>query len=384
MDQFENKNHENVEERSDERKQHVQYYADGQMAGSREELESKRKHVPKDRKKLPGWAMALIIIGAVILCIILLTVGCTRTVDKITQNLSDSLGSAAGDNEVITDFGHDYIGVIHIEGTISEDSDGTYNQEYLLNAVDAMMGDSENKGMILYVDSPGGSVYASDELYLKIKEYQKKTKRPVYSSMQSMAASGGYYVSAGCDKIIANRNCWTGSIGVTLGTMYDVSELLDNLGIKTQTITSGANKAMGSSVEPMTKEQKQIYQSMVDEAYEQFTEIVAEGRNMSLSKVKKLADGRIYTAKQAKKNGLIDKIGTFEETVSDMKKTYKLQGCSVEDFQADAVTDWTSLLGIAAHAKNSNPGTAVDTQTIQDLLNMNRKFEFSYLCLVEK
>lgn len=136
---------------------------------------------------------------------------------------------------------------------------------------------------------------------------------------------------------------------------------------------------MGSSVEPMTKEQKQIYQSMVDEAYEQFTEIVAEGRNMSLSKVKKLADGRIYTAKQAKKNGLIDKIGTFEETVSDMKKTYKLQGCSVEDFQADAVTDWTSLLGIAAHAKNSNPGTAVDTQTIQDLLNMNRKFEFSYL-----
>lgn len=101
---------------------------------------------------------------------------------------------------------------------------------------------------------------------------------------------GGYYVSAGCDKIIANRNCWTGSIGVTLGTMYDVSELLDNLGIKTQTITSGANKAMGSSVEPMTKEQKQIYQSMVAEAYEQFTEIVAEGRNMSLSKVKKLAD----------------------------------------------------------------------------------------------
>ena len=105
---------------------------------------------------------------------------------------------------------------------------------------------------------------------------------------------------------------------------------------------------------------------------------------MSLSKVKKLADGRIYTAKQAKKNGLIDKIGTFEETVSDMKKTYKLQGCSVEDFQPDAVTDWTSLLGIASHAKNSNPGATVDAQTIQDLLSMNRKFEFSYLCLVEK
>lgn len=174
MDQFENKNHENVEERSDERKQHVQYYADGQMAGSREELESKRKHVPKDRKKLPGWAMALIIIGAVILCIILLTVGCTRTVDKITQNLSDSLGSAAGDNEVITDFGHDYIGVIHIEGTISEDSDGTYNQEYLLNAVDAMMGDSENKGMILYVDSREAAYMLQMNFTLRSKSTRKR------------------------------------------------------------------------------------------------------------------------------------------------------------------------------------------------------------------
>ena len=124
-----------------------------------------------------------------------------------------------------------------------------------------MIDDGENKGMILYLDTPGGSVLASDELYFKIKEYQKKTKRPVYASMQSMAASGGYYISAPCDKIIANRNCWTGSIGVTLGTMYDVSELLDKIGVKTNTITSGENKAMGSSVEKMSREQREIFQS---------------------------------------------------------------------------------------------------------------------------
>ena len=92
-----------------------------------------------------------------------------------------------------------------------------------------MAEDDRNKGMILYVNTPGGSVYASDELYLKIKDYQETTGRPVYSSMQSQATSGGYYISAPCDKIIANRNCWTGSIGVTMGTFIDISGLLSDL-----------------------------------------------------------------------------------------------------------------------------------------------------------
>ena len=236
--------------------------------------------------------------------------------------------------------------------------------------------------MILYVDTPGGSVFASDELYFKIKEYQEKTERPVYASMQSMAASGGYYISAPCDKIIANRNCWTGSIGVTLGTMYDISELLDNLGIKTNTITSGANKAMGSNVEPMTSEQRAIFQSMVDEAYEQFVGIVAEGRDMKISKVKKLADGRIYTAKQALDNGLIDQIGTFEEAAADMKKTYALGDCAVESFTAPVTSDWTSLLGQAAGAASGKNG--LSAEAIEQLLDLNGKFAFSYLCPIEK
>ena len=216
----------------------------------------------------------------------------------------------------------------------------------------------------------------------KIKEYQEKTERPVYASMQSMAASGGYYISAPCDKIIANRNCWTGSIGVTLGTMYDISELLDNLGIKTNTITSGANKAMGSNVEPMTSEQRAIFQSMVDEAYEQFVGIVAEGRDMKISKVKKLADGRIYTAKQALDNGLIDQIGTFEEAAADMKKTYALGDCAVESFTAPVTSDWTSLLGQAAGAASGKNG--LSAEAIEQLLDLNGKFAFSYLCPIEK
>ena len=331
---------------------------------------------------LPGWGKALIIIAAVIVVIALLTTGCNKTIDSIAGAFSDSFVSGV-DNTVTTDFGHDYIGVVDVVGTISEDSSDTYNHQYILNAIDAMIDDGENKGIILYVDTPGGSVFASDELYLKIKEYQKKTKRPVYASMQSMAASGGYYISAPCDKIIANRNCWTGSIGVTLGTMYDVSELLDKIGIKTNTITSGANKAMGSNVDAMTSEQREIFQSLVDEAYEQFVGIVAKGRDMKTSEVKKLADGRIYTAKQALSNGLIDEIGTFEEAAADMKAEYKLGDCELEYFESPTTTDWTSLLGSAADAIADGAG-AVSADALQGLIDMNGRFEFSYICPIQK
>ena len=331
---------------------------------------------------LPGWGKALIIIAAVIVVIALLTTGCNKAIDSIAGAFSDSFVSSV-DNTVTTDFGHDYIGVVDVVGTISEDSSDTYNHQYILNAIDAMMDDGENKGIILYVDTPGGSVFASDELYLKIKEYQKKTKRPVYASMQSMAASGGYYISAPCDKIIANRNCWTGSIGVTLGTMYDVSELLDKIGIKTNTITSGANKAMGSNVEAMTSEQREIFQSLVDEAYEQFVGIVAKGRDMKTSEVKKLADGRIYTAKQALANSLIDEIGTFEEAAADMKAEYKLGDCELEYFESPTTTDWTSLLGSAADAIADGAG-AVSADALQGLIDMNGRFEFSYICPIQK
>lgn len=371
-------NAESIQE--DKADKQVRYYTDGGFADSKSrESDEAVKANRYSWNTLPTWGKALIIIALVIICIGLLTSGCNKLVDGFVSEFSDSFYSSA-DNSVVTDFGYDYIGVVHIEGTIDEEGTGTYNHEYILNSIDAMIDDTDNKGMVLYLDTPGGSVFASDELYFKIKEYQEKTERPVYSSMQSMAASGGYYISAPCDKIIANRNCWTGSIGVTLGTMYDVSELLDNLGIKTTTITSGANKAMGSSVEPMTSEQQAIYQSLVEEAYEQFVEIVAEGRNMKLSKVKKLADGRIYTAKQAVENGLADKIGSLEDALADMKKNYKLEDCEVETFQSYVSNDWTSLLGQAAGSMPSS----LSAEAVEDLIELNGKFEFSYLCQVNK
>ena len=121
---------------------------------------------------------------------------------------------------------------------------------------------------------------------------------------------------------------------------------------------------------------------MVDEAYEQFVGIVAEGRDMKISKVKKLADGRIYTAKQALDNGLIDQIGTFEEAAADMKKTYELGDCAVESFTAPVTSDWTSLLGQAAGAASGKNG--LSAEVIEQLLDLNGKFAFSYLCPIDK
>lgn len=358
-------------DQSDNENKQVQYYSDGRFSDNRSFDNATAVHA---KRPLPSWAKALIIIAAIILCVVLIATGCNSMLSGIT-------GGNASD-EVTTNFGHQYIGVLYIQDTIDEYGSGSYNHQYLLNAIDAMIYDNDNKGMILYVDTPGGSVYASDELYLKIKEYQESTGRPVYSSMQSQATSGGYYISVSCDKIIANRNCWTGSIGVTMGTFIDVSELLDKLGIKTTTITSGANKAMGSNTEPMTEEQKAIFQSLIDEAYEQFVSIVAEGRNMSIDTVKTIADGRIYSAQQALNNGLIDQVGTYEDAVNDMISSYNFNNVYVEHFQPETSTDLASLLGIIAEQNNSSSVT--DAEAIEALLDLNGTFRLSYISTVTK
>ena len=335
------------------------------------------------KSKMPGWLKAVIII---VLVAALLIWGCSACTASLSNVFISEAASVLGSNSkdvTVNDADGIYIGLLHVETGISEGGNTReYSHKYILNSIRAMARDEKNKGIILYLNTPGGSVFASDELYFAIKEYQKETGRPVYSAMQSMAASGGYYISAPCDKIFANRNCWTGSIGVTLGTMYDVSELLDNLGVKTVTITSGDNKAMGSNTEPMTKEQREIYQSLVDEAYEQFIDIVSEGRKMDPDEVKKIADGRIYTAKQALEIGLIDEIGTFEDALNDMKKVYQLEDAAILDFVPKDTVNILSYLGIIA--ENLEKSAEITPSEIQELIDMNGKFNISYEANIDR
>lgn len=211
-----------------------------------------------------------------------------------------------------------HIGVVKVEGTIMDSgstslfSSEGYNHQNTLNLIEDLKNSSNNKGILLYVNSPGGSVTASDDLYLKLNEYTEETGRPVWTYMADQACSGGYYISMASEKIYANRNTWTGSIGVIISLM-NYKGLYEKMGLKGIYITSGNNKAMGAGDLDLTEEQQQILQSLVDESYEQFVGIVAEGRNIKVSEVKKIADGRIYSAKQALDNKLIDEIATYEE-----------------------------------------------------------------------
>ena len=187
-----------------------------------------------------------------------------------------------------------------------------YDHDLYMELVDALMDDDQNKGILLYVDSPGGTVYESDEMYLKLMQYREKTSRPIYAYFASEACSGGYYISMAANEIYANRNAWTGSIGVIISLM-DYQGLSEKIGVREVDITSGRNKAMGSAWEPMTDEQRGIFQSMVNEAYAQFVDIVTAGRKLDRARVLELADGRIYTAQQALDTGLIDHIAGEED-----------------------------------------------------------------------
>lgn len=214
-----------------------------------------------------------------------------------------------------------YVAVIYITGVISEANE-TYNQKWLLKQIKKAAENQNNRGILLCIDSPGGTVYESDEAYLALKDYHESTNRPVLSYFGSLTASGGYYIACASEYIYANRNCLTGSIGVIAGEHIDITGLLDKAGIRMTTITTGKNKNMGNVNEPLSKEQREIMQSIADEAYEQFTEIVADSRKMKIEEVRKLADGRIYTAKQAKKNGLINEICSFEKAKDEIRNHF--------------------------------------------------------------
>lgn len=225
-----------------------------------------------------------------------------------------------------------YIAVLHVEGVI-EDSGETYNQNWILDTIDELGRDRKNGGILLYIDSPGGGVYQSDEVYLALEDYKHSSGNRVWAYMGPLAASGGYYIACAADVIYANRNTLTGSIGVISATSVDLTELMKKYGIKMTTVTAGKNKNMLNINSPMTEEHRAIMQGIADEAYDQFTDIVSQSRNMKIEKVRALADGRIYTAAQAEANGLIDYIDTYENTVDNMLDAIDEEGLSVKHFR---------------------------------------------------
>lgn len=241
----------------------------------------------------------------------------------------------------------EYWAKIYIKGTIQGSNTGSarvgYDHYATMEYIDKLIEDEGNKGIFLDVDSGGGTVYHSDEMYQKLLEYKEKTGRPIHAYFNTTAASGAYYISCAADYISANKNCWTGSIGVII-SLINYSGLYEKLGLQEILITSGENKGMGSGGSAVNEEHIAIYQSLVDESYEEFVNIVAKGRGLDVNTVKQIADGRVYSAKQAKDLALIDEIKSYEEAEAFMSEVCGCEGYYKPMYE---VSGWEILLGKA-------------------------------------
>ena len=197
------------------------------------------------------------------------------------------------------------LALIRIEGPIMDSKDA-------VDEIKEYTKDKSIKAIVLRIDSPGGAVGPSQEIYEEVKKAVAKKK--VIVSMGSVAASGGYYIAAPATKIIANPGTLTGSIGVIM-EIPNIEGLMNKIGIKTEVIKSGRHKDIASAFRTMGKEEREILQGVMDNVHEQFMRAVAEGRKIKMEEVRKIADGRIFTGEQAKTNGLVDDLGTLEDAI---------------------------------------------------------------------
>ncbi len=189
--------------------------------------------------------------------------------------------------------------------------------------------DEHIKGLILRINSPGGTVTASDILYREIRTFKQRKGVPVIACLMDVAASGGYYVALVADRIIAHPTSVTGSIGV-VAFKLNIKGLMDKVGAEDETVKAGDKKDMWSPFRPSTPEEREIIQSILDDLYERFLEVVQEGRKgLTSEKIRGLADGRIFTTKQALRAGLVDEVGYLEDAIALAKKEAALDKAKV-------------------------------------------------------
>ncbi len=266
-----------------------------------------------------------------------LAVGCAPTAFKITPV---SVDRTLKEQELMRDPGwvSDKIALIDVDGVIVNRhsgqmfSEGEHPVSLLLEKLAAARRDRAVKAVVLRINSPGGSVTASELMHEEITRF-KETGKPVVAMMMDVAASGGYYIACACDEIIAYPSTVTGSIGVIMQTV-DLSGTLAKLGVSTDAITSGPRKAAGSPLRPMSAEDRALFQAVIDEMFQRFVDVVDEGRpDLSRERILELADGRIYTARQAHEAGLVDHIGNLRESIKRAKELAGLKRARVVTYQ---------------------------------------------------
>jgi protease-4 len=204
--------------------------------------------------------------------------------------------------------GKEGVAIVRVEGPIMDSSQTV--EELQTFADDPLV-----KAIVVRIDSPGGGVAPSQEIYNAVKRVRKEQNKTVVASMGTVAASGGYYIAVATDRILANPGTLTGSIGVIM-QMANFQELLEKIGVKSVVVKTGKFKDLGSPFRPMVEEDRQLLESVMNDTLSQFIEAVADGRSMDSAEVEQLADGRVFTGRQAKSVLLIDEIGDLHDAIN--------------------------------------------------------------------
>ncbi len=261
------------------------------------------------KKKIKIWMLVLMIIP--------LASGCI--------NISLFPKSGRLKEEVITGKGEDKIVLVDVSGFISERAEGGLVKKpdmvsRIKEELTLAEKDDKVKAILLRINSPGGTITASDLIYHEVQRFKKKTGKKVIVSIMDLGASGAYYISMAADKIIAHPTSVTGSIGVIM-MHVNFEGLMEKVGVGAESIKSGKLKDLGTPIKPLTPEAREVLQGVIDDMYHRFLAVIAEGRrNLSPEQIKRLADGRIFTASQAMKLGLVDKIGYLDDVI-DLTKS---------------------------------------------------------------
>jgi protease-4 len=227
-----------------------------------------------------------------------------------------ALGRVAGE-PVPTAIGvGDAVAVIRLDGAITSGEEGYFTTtgitpDRVADLLEQAAANPDIKAAVIQVNSPGGSVVASDQIYHMFLDFEK----PIVIWMGEMAASGGYYISCGSDYVFAHPDTLTGSIGV-ISQFINVEELIDEIGINVVVITSGPRKDTGSAFRDMSEEEQALWKEIIDQVYEGFVEIVAQARGLSTEDTRELADGRVYTGRQAFELGLVDELGIPADAIA--------------------------------------------------------------------
>ena len=220
----------------------------------------------------------------------------------------------------------DRVVIVDVDGELANDRNrGGFGASenpvsMFIEKLDKAAADSRVKAVVLRINSPGGTVAATDMMYNALCKFRARTRLPVVAIIEDVGASGGYYLACGADRIMAHHSSIVGSIGVIMQT-FSLAEMLDNVGIASKAITSGVYKDVGSPLKPLAPKDLKLLQGIVDSFYEQFVREVRKGRpDMTAERVRALADGRVFTGVQAKANGLVDELGYLDSAIAAAKR----------------------------------------------------------------